>query len=72
MQYFHEEMMKRLIEDRQASVIAVMAQSKRRSVIMSRFGLMLIRLGEKLRQDAPPSGRVLSVERSSRSRPGLI
>lgn len=71
MQYYHEEMMKQLIEDRHESILAVMAASQRRSVMLSRFGLMLIRIGETLRQDAPAARRAMELDRPTRSRPGL-
>jgi hypothetical protein len=70
MQYFHEDMMKQLVEDRHQSIVSVMRASQRQSAMRSWIGLALIRFGEKLSGRTQSGRPVITLEPPRPSHPG--
>lgn len=71
MLHLDERTMSYVIQARQESLAETMAASQRRSWLLTRFGSVLVALGEKLLRDCPTPEEIMAAHRRSRPRPGL-
>jgi hypothetical protein len=71
MLHLDERTMGYVIQARQDSLAETIAASHRRNWLVTRFGVMLVTLGEKLRNDCPKPEEIIAMHRRSRPHPGL-
>jgi hypothetical protein len=71
MMYLDERTMGHMIDARHESLAELMAASHRRNPLVTRLGVALIWLGQKLRQECPSAEELMSIHRRPRPHPRL-